>query len=446
MTVPAFSAGSYTTADAASGTAIPVLEATLADRKLLRSRVRQSLAETGLDGYIGFTPSNVSYLSGYVSYFLSTWWRMHGTVMVALNADVDVSPVLIVGDAEMASARDAALGCDVRTYPMWVETNGYADILIEPTDNKARPTQWREEDIDRTLVAALESLGLTSGRVGTDLRHLPHHTFERLRRIAPEVEWVDMTDEMYRIRALKLPFEIERLRAAAQLAEAGMVSAAGRAHAGATLADVRSWFFEGVAAESRTDPKYAEFSDLWVIPGMGKQAMIASATTLTTSDAAGMREGDLLKFDCGTTIGGYRSDHGRTFVLGEPAPEAAELYAHLSMAHSLAVESMAPGALMSVVFQTAAGYMHKHGYPGYRRGHYGHSIGLDSFHEEPPYLGPDESAVFEVGMVFAVETPFYGSDLGPIMLEDLVLITNDGSEYLTSLPRGLMPAGGSSGA
>jgi Xaa-Pro dipeptidase len=426
--------------------AAPVLEATLADREELRSRVRLSLAAAGLDGYIGFTPSNVAYLSGYVSYFLSTWWRMHGTVMIALNAQADASPVLIVGDAEEASAKEAALGCDVRAYPMWVETNGYAEILSEPVSDTIRPTQWREEDIDSTLIQALESLGLRSGRVGTDLRHLPHHTYERLRRIAPDIEWVDMTDEMYRIRAVKLPFEIERLRAAAELAEAGMVNAAGKAYVGATLADVRAWFFEGVAAESRTDQKYSEFAELWVIPGMGKQATISSATATVTTDAAGMQEGDLLKFDCGTTIGGYRSDHGRTFVLGNPSPEAAELYTHLSTAHALAVATMHPGAPMSAVFQTANSYMHAHGYPGYRRGHFGHSIGLDSFHEEPPFLGPDETTLFEVGMVFAVETPFYGPDLGPIMLEDLVLITDDGPEYLTSLPRTLMTAGEAPGA
>jgi Xaa-Pro aminopeptidase len=45
-------------------------------------------------------------------------------------------------------------------------------------------------------------------------------------------------------------------------------------------------------------------------------------------------------------------------------------------------------------------------------------------------------------MVFAVETPFYGADLGPIMLEDLVLVTADGPEYLTHLPRTLTPVGG----
>ncbi len=414
------------------------LEASLADRQVLRSRVRSTLAEKGLAGYLGFTPSNVSYLSGYVSYFLSTWWRMHGTVMLALTVDESTAPLLIVGDAEESGARAAALGCEVLSYPMWVETRGYADIRREPEDDTQRPTQWRDEDIEARMSEALNRLGLCSGRVGTDLRHIPHHTYQALRRVAPDIEWIDMTDAMYRIRALKLPFEIERLRAAAELAEAGMTNAARSAHAGATLGDVRSWFLEGVGAKSRTDRRYEEFSDIWVIPGMGAEATISSATA---SETGGMREGDLLKFDCGTTVGGYRSDHGRTYVLGKPSPEAAELYYHLSTAHSLAVEAMRPGEPASVVYRAASAYMHEHGYPGYQRGHYGHSLGLDTFHEEWPFLGPDESAPLEPGMLFAVETPFYGPDLGPIMLEDLVLITDGGPEYITTLPRTLMPAG-----
>jgi Xaa-Pro aminopeptidase len=103
---------------------------------------------------------------------------------------------------------------------------------------------------------------------------------------------------------------------------------------------------------------------------------------------------------------------------------------------------MRPGALASDVFEAADAYMHGHGYPGYRRGHFGHSVGLDSFHEEPPFLAAEDRTPLKQGMVFAVETPFYGADLGPIMLEDLVLVTADGAEFVTHLPRTLMPAGG----
>jgi Xaa-Pro aminopeptidase len=37
-------------------------------------------------------------------------------------------------------------------------------------------------------------------------------------------------------------------------------------------------------------------------------------------------------------------------------------------------------------------------------------------------------------MVFALETPYYGSDVGSIMIEDLFVITESGSERLNTLP------------
>ncbi len=411
--------------------------ATASDRAVIRSRVRERMRQQGLAGYVAFTPSNVTYLSGFVSYFLSTWWRMHGTVMVVMATDDARPPVLVVGDAEGEAARGASVDCDVVDYPMWVETRGYADILRDPGAEHPRPSQWRDEDISARLTGALQELGLTSGRVGTDLRYVPHHAFQMLRTAAPDVEWVDLSDTMYDVRSVKLPFEIERLRAASELAEAGMTHAARNAGLGATVADVRSFYFEGVAAASRTSPRYRELADMWVLPGMGSQAPIGAVA----DGPVGMRPGDLLKFDCGTTVGGYRSDHGRTFVLGELSREATTLYQHLRTAHERAVAAMRPGALACDVFEAADTYMHSHGYPGYRRGHFGHSVGLDSFHEEPPFLAAKDRTPLKQGMVFAVETPFYGADLGPIMLEDLVLITADGAEFLTRLPRALMPVG-----
>jgi Xaa-Pro dipeptidase len=416
------------------------LQATSEERETIRARVRERLNDAGLDGYVAFTPSNVTYLSGYVSYFLSNWWRMHGTVFVALDASGAQTPRLVLGDAEEVSARTTVAGAEVDSYPMWVETRGYAGIQAPPPEGEMqRPAQWREDDIDARLQTTLADLGLLEGRVGTDLRHITHATYERLVRVAPNVQWVDATDLMYEARAVKLPFEVECLKAASELAEAGMANAARSARKGDTLAAVRSYFYEGVAGRSRISSRYSSFSDLWVIPGMGQQATIAAH-----SEERGLQTGDLVKFDCGTTVGGYRSDSGRTFVLDEPSADAARLYGRLREAHSLAVEAVGPGSPASAVYDAAASYMSSHGYPGYLRGHFGHSLGLDTFHEEPPFLAPGDETLLQPGMVLAVETPFYGPDLGPMMLEDLVLVTDTGREYLTQLPRSLQPVGNGS--
>jgi Xaa-Pro aminopeptidase len=41
-------------------------------------------------------------------------------------------------------------------------------------------------------------------------------------------------------------------------------------------------------------------------------------------------------------------------------------------------------------------------------------------------------------MTFAVETPYYGTDIGSMTIEDLVLVTRDGPQPINRLPRELV--------
>lgn len=408
------------------------------DRDTVRARVRAALREDCVDGYLAYTPSNVYYVSGYLSYFLTHWWRMHGTVLAVLGTDEAVRPGLVVGDAEEKSARASGTGCDIYPYRTWVETRGLAEIQAQPEPPTGpRPAQFRESEIDDRVRVALEERGLLRGRVGTDLRFILHHSYERLRRVAPQVEWVDVSETLYRVRSVKLPFETDALTRAARLAEHGMTHAARQAQPGMSLGKLRALFTEGVARAAVADDRFEEFSDFWVIPGMGSQASISSSAGAGNA----LRPGDLIKFDCGTTVAGYRSDSGRTFCLGQPAAEAQRLYSVLRDAHRVAVDSIRPGVPASEVYVNASRFVHQHGYPGYIRGHFGHSVGIDTFHEEPPFLAAEDHTPLRAGMVLAVETPFYGGDIGPIMIEDLVEVTDDGARYLTQLPRDLLTAG-----
>ena len=93
---------------------------------------------------------------------------------------------------------------------------------------------------------------------------------------------------------------------------------------------------------------------------------------------------------------------------------------------------------MSELFRVAQEEVRAHGFPNYTRGHFGHSIGLDSWVEEPPSLSAHETTVLEPGMVLAVETPYYGVSVGSFCIEDMVLMTDDGCENFNTLPYDLV--------
>lgn len=400
--------------------------------------VRRRCHDLEVDAYLAYTPSNVFYTTGFQSFFLSEWWRMLGTVMVLVPADPALEPAFIISDFEAEQARRVSAIDDVRSFRVWVELRNASDLQAGGgTPEPPRPAQYDESEQDRILRDVLGDRGLLQARIGTDLRYVLHDTVRRLSRLAPQAQLVDMTEDLYHLRSVKHDFEIEALRRATELSEAGMVFASSEPRLGMTALEVRRRYALGVTQKAMTSDRYAGYSDHWVLPAVGAGTQIG----VDSERNIGLRPGDLIKFDCGVTFSGYRSDGGRTFSYQEIRPAARRLYAVLQEAHERARDQIRPGVPAKFVFEAAQSHIHLNGYPQFNRGHYGHSVGIDTFHEEPPYLSSTESRPVEPGMVFAVETPAYSADTGAVMIEDLVLVTDDGHEVLHQLPHDLTVVG-----
>ena len=400
------------------------------------SAIRGRLRDRGLDAYVAYTPSNVFYATGFQSYFLMQWWRMQGTVLAVIPADESVEVGMMIGDFEAKPAQGVSGISDVRSYMLWPEIRD-AEAVQEPLGSgeteTARPAQFDEDEQDGIVRGLLGDRGLLGARIGTDLRYMLFDSYRRFSSLAPDAEWVDFTDDMYALRRIKYPFEVERLRLATELSEAGMRFVVENLEPGMNATDVRHRYVMGVARAADGDGRYENYSDQWILPAVGAGVGIG----VDSERDAGLAEGDLIKFDCGTTVGGYRGDGGRTFVYGRSRPAAARLFGVLQEAHDMACDRIRPGVEIGEIFRTAQDHITKNGYPRFRRGHYGHSLGIDTFHEEPPYVSRDERTPIEAGMVLAIETPAYTTDAGAIMIEDLVHVLPDGIERLHKLPHGL---------
>lgn len=417
-----------------SGTATTPVRARILDD------IRRRCRERGVDAYLAYTPSNVLYTSGFQSYFLSEWpWRMLGTVVVLVPADPAIEPAIVISDFEADQARRVSGIADVRPFRVWVELRNAADLQVAGGQDAdpPRPAQFSEDEQDSMLRSALGDRGLLGARIGTDMRYVLQDTVRRIAGFAPDLELVDMTEDLYELRSIKHDFEIEALRRATELSEAGITFAVQDAQPGMTALDMRHRYALGVIHAAMGSPRYAGYSDHWVLPAVGATTAIG----VDSERGAGLAPGDLIKFDCGVTVDGYRSDGGRTFSFREIRPAAQRLYRVLLEAHELARERLRPGVPIREVFAAAESHIQLNGFPRFTRGHYGHSIGLDTFHEEPPFISRTEERLIEPGMVFAVETPAYSSDTGAIMIEDLVVITTTGHEVLHRLPHELVVTG-----
>lgn len=81
----------------------------------------------------------------------------------------------------------------------------------------------------------------------------------------------------------------------------------------------------------------------------------------------------------------------------------------------------------------------KAGYGQYFTHRTGHGIGMEP--HEDPYIRGDNMELLEAGMTFTVEPGIYLPGRGGVRIEDDMVITKDGAECLSDMPRELRVVG-----
>jgi Xaa-Pro aminopeptidase len=145
---------------------------------------------------------------------------------------------------------------------------------------------------------------------------------------------------------------------------------------------------------------------------------------------------------------GCWADMTRTFVVGDPSPSVMEMHALSVEALERSLAAARPGVSGRALYDVACDVFEAAGHPTQRtkrpgeplaEGFYfslGHGVGLEV--HEAPALGRTGTAPLVAGDVLALE-PGTSRDGEAARVEDLVLVTDDGVENLTSFPYDLAP-------
>ncbi|MFR9750004.1 M24 family metallopeptidase [Nocardia sp. 004] len=236
---------------------------------------------------------------------------------------------------------------------------------------------------------------------------------------------VSATPVLRELRMIKDQAELDALRRAG--------SAIDRVHArmgeflqvGRTEAEVGADITAAIVAEGHTEAAF-------VIVGSGPHG----AEPHHEVSERRIEAGDVVVVDIGGPVEpGYYSDSTRTYALGEPGAEVAARYAELERAQAAAVAAVRPGVTAATVDAAARNPLTEAGFGSAFLHRTGHGIGL-SVHEEP-YIVAGNDLVLQPGMAFSVEPGIYFRGAWGARIEDIVIVTADGSESVNNRPRGL---------
>jgi Xaa-Pro aminopeptidase len=150
----------------------------------------------------------------------------------------------------------------------------------------------------------------------------------------------------------------------------------------------------------------------------------------TRYDDRRYNKGDRMVADFGACYEGYYGDITRMAIFGQPNDEQKKDHRMACDVIQLCFEAMQPGTPIAELSRIANRELLRRGYQSVDSPkRIGHGIGMAR--AEPPSLNEVEKEVHRAGMILALE-PKVRSEKSAVHLEEDVLITERGPEFLTS--------------
>ena len=137
---------------------------------------------------------------------------------------------------------------------------------------------------------------------------------------------------------------------------------------------------------------------------------------------------------------GYWGDMTRTYLKGKASDAQHKLVRTVKRAHEIGIKMTKPGATGAQIQKAVQDYFDAQGYKTVRNSRtpegffhaIGHGIGLDV--HEGPVVRQDSTQKLKKGMVITIEPGLYYRGLGGCRIEDVVHVTADGGEKISSAP------------
>ena len=377
------------------------------------ARLRGVMADKGIDALVLLSNSNVTYATG-ASWPLSDAGRgnVERPVAVVL-ADDDTPHLFTPFVADVVSQLD--LDEDHLHGPTYLDVDeGVAAFAAALADLLPATATMAIDDVTGAMHAARETFfGAWPPRSASDV--------------------------MGPARLIKTQDELAYLRHGLWITEQAMADVQARLAPGARQTDLTATFlhraFELGAEANVLDPIWQVMPDLQADLPWTTHGDLACPLLSTERE---LDRGDVCWVDTGISFGGFHSDFGRTWVVGdEPTDRQQAQHRRWRDIHDAVVSVLRAGVSatdLTAAARQAAGLDR----PWMSHFYLGHGLGLDS--AEAPYVGTDLGdgydlrLVLEAGTVVVIEPVVWDEGHSGYRSENVFVVTDDGCVNLTDYP------------
>ena len=347
-----------------------------------------------VDLLVAMSPENFAYVSE--SYILTVELIRPRHAYAILIKDED--PILLVCSIEKYHTQEESWINDQRFY-------------VEFADNPIVE-----------LAKIIKGKKLKNNKIGMDLGYLPQKDFEVLSNLLPQIEIIDTTEIVASMRSVKSEDEVKNTESAAKITHSAVIEAMENSKLGETEKIMADRITTGIINKG-------SIGSLFTVFASGPRTKLAHAQPTDRKP----EESEIIRFDVGGTFKSWKSDFARTYSTGNPTNSQKEYYKNLKEVQEETINFVKPGITAEDVFLKCKSSFEEKNMP-FHMPHIGHSFGIEL--HEYPMLRPGDKTVIKEGMVFNVEPAGFDKDGMCYHLEDLLVVTDNGSRILTN---GLAP-------
>ena len=340
-------------------------------------KVREKLSSNNIDGFISFKRENIRYLTGFSG-------STAGTILTKKEA-------YFLTDFRYKTQAEEEVNSSFEIR----ECKKIIDSILEI----AKSLKWK--------IIGFES-------------HLPYSTYQELQNKLNSNSLIPLENLIEDVRMVKEPQEVKFIKKAIGIIERAFKKTKKFVKAGSKENEI------AIEMEYQLRKEGAEGIPFDIIVASGERGALPHGIA---SDKT-IKDGELVILDFGSRCMGYNSDCTRTLSVGGFDERQKNVYNIVSAAQIEAIKSIKPGLKVSEIDSKTRQFIIENGF-GENFGHStGHGVGLEV--HENPRIAAGQDDIIKEGMVFTIEPGIYIPGWGGVRIEDMVLVTKEGCEVLTS--------------